>query len=289
MPDEAPAKGAPGLLVERSQASPGVLSPLVVCVHGSMDRHTSFSRLRARLADDFDVVTYDRRGYSGSRDVLPPAEGIDAHVEDLAAVIESSPARVADVVVGHSYGGDVALALAERRPDLVRSLVVFEPPLSWTDMWRDPAVPVGTLPFAAATPEASAERFLRRMIGDRRYERVPFSTRTELLRDGPALVAEMIAIRVDDPPFDPARIGQPVIVGCGSLSNERHLAANAWLAESLPHAKPRVIDGARHGAHRSHSREIAGFVHEALELAGGVVGPHIGVPIARGAPSPGAD
>jgi pimeloyl-ACP methyl ester carboxylesterase len=47
---------------------------------------------------------------------------------DLAALIESLQLAPAHVV-GHSFSGSIALRLAGERPDLIRSLVVHEPPL----------------------------------------------------------------------------------------------------------------------------------------------------------------
>src|ERR1700733_3451959 len=82
-------------------------APLVVLVHGSLDRGASFTRVRRRL-NDLPTLTYDRRGYNGSRDVLPLAQTFDAHVADLLEVIRGRDA----VVVGHSYGGNIAIGAA---------------------------------------------------------------------------------------------------------------------------------------------------------------------------------
>ena len=120
----------PRLFVHESPPASGADGPLVVLVHGSMDRHRSFLRLRSRLRH-CRVVIYDRRGYERSRAVQPPASGVADHASDLACVLAERPA----VVLGHSYGGVVALALAATRPDLVRAAVVYEPPMAWTDWW----------------------------------------------------------------------------------------------------------------------------------------------------------
>ncbi len=103
------------------------------------------------------------------------------------------------------------LGLAARRPDLVGSAVVYEPPLAWSPEWPHH----GTQPpaFRGVSGEEAAESFLRRMIGDERYERLPVKTRDEVLKDGDALVAELTAIRLDGPPYDPAQIEVPVLVG----------------------------------------------------------------------------
>jgi pimeloyl-ACP methyl ester carboxylesterase len=62
----------------------------LICVHGGLDRGGSFARL-ARRINAFDVVTYDRRGYQGSRDLQPLS--FELHVEDLLALARRERAR----------------------------------------------------------------------------------------------------------------------------------------------------------------------------------------------------
>ena len=101
-----------------------------VLVHGSMDRQSGFARLVKHLRDFGEVVTYDRRGYGRSTPHSGPF-GIEAQVADLIGLLEGRPA----VLVGHSFGGNVALAAAERYPSLVKGVVVYETPLSWEPWW----------------------------------------------------------------------------------------------------------------------------------------------------------
>ena len=98
-------------------------------VHGSMDRSAGMARAAGRLAGHH-VVRYDRRGYGRSAPHDGPF-GIEEQVADLAAVLDGRPA----VVFGHSYGGNVALGLADRHPSLVEAVGVYETPLSWLDWW----------------------------------------------------------------------------------------------------------------------------------------------------------
>jgi len=250
-----------GLYVDDLPSDAGGGAPLVVLVHGSMDRHTSFARVRARLMETCHVVSYDRRGYAGSRGAEPPAGGIGDHVADLEAVVAERRCTIA----GHSYGGALVLALAERRPDLVASALVYEPPTPWREGWPDR----GEQPpaFKDVTTEQAAESFLRRMIGDRRFELLPATTREEVVLDGDALVTELTAIRLDPPAFDPGRVTAPVLVACGADSIERHLEATAWLAAQLPNGSRHLVAGAGHGGHQSHPAEFSRLVLSAVELA----------------------
>src|SRR5215510_8332553 len=108
-----------GLWVEESGPED---ASVVVFVHGSLVRAASFSKV-VRCLRDLRTVVYDRRGYAGSIDVGPPFT-VSVQVDDLLFVMQERPA----VVVGHSYGGNIALAAARARPDLVRAVVVFEAP-----------------------------------------------------------------------------------------------------------------------------------------------------------------
>ncbi len=96
-------------------------------VHGSWGDATNWARVAPGLAETFRVLTYDRRGHSRSE--RPNTQGsVDEDGDDLVALLvalELAPAHV----VTNSYGGDIALRLATRRPDLFRSLSCHEPPL----------------------------------------------------------------------------------------------------------------------------------------------------------------
>ncbi len=107
-----------------AEAAGDPTAPLVAVVHGSMDRSAGLLRLSRRLDASHRVVRYDRRGYGRSGDVGPPWT-VDANIDDLEALLCSDTSESA-VLFGHSFGGNVALGLAARRPELVRAVVVYE-------------------------------------------------------------------------------------------------------------------------------------------------------------------
>lgn len=125
-----------GLAVEES----GVGEHLVL-VHGSWTDRTGWRFVEKELARSYHVVSYDRRGHSTS----PPAPGMRRDDEDdLAALIEYLGLGPANVV-GNSSGASITLALVARRPDLVRSACVHEPPLTGLCA-DDPEVRAGVKP-----------------------------------------------------------------------------------------------------------------------------------------------
>lgn len=221
--------------------------PLVVLVHGSLDRGASFSRVVRRLPD-LHVVTYDRRGYERSRQG-GPLRTVHEHARDLLTVIDGRPAAV----VGHSYGGDVALAAAIACPATVRAVGAYEPPLPWASWWPRRSRP-------RTDPDAFAEAFFRRMAGDAAWERLPERARQARRADGPALAAELGALREGGPAFEVEALAVPAVFGRGEHSLDRHRRAPAELAALAPRGELVEIGGAGHGAHLRHADAFADLV-----------------------------
>ena len=177
---------------------------------------------------------------------------MDAQVADLVGLLDGRPA----VVFGHSYGGNVALALADRHPELVRAVGVYETPLSWLDWW--PGTTAGADALATrGDPADAAERFMRRLIGDERWERLPGATRAARRAEGVAMVGELVDLRAHAP-WDPARIDVPVVAIHGTLGAAHHGASTALPRRACsPTAASSTIDGARHFGPNTHPDAVA--------------------------------
>ena len=92
----------------------------VVLLHGQPGSKASWAPLIGLLAQRFRVLAPDRPGYGDTEDeAMGMAENADAVAEFLRAR-GAAPATV----VGHSWSGGVAILLAHRHPDTVRSLVL---------------------------------------------------------------------------------------------------------------------------------------------------------------------
>src|SRR5829696_2345624 len=101
--------------------------PPLVLVHGSWGDGTGWDLALPALAQRFRVLVYDRRGHSRSE--RPPTQGsADEDVDDLAALITHLDLGSVHVA-GSSSGAALALRLAARYPEMVRSVIGHEPPL----------------------------------------------------------------------------------------------------------------------------------------------------------------
>jgi epoxide hydrolase 4 len=102
--------------------------PLVIMIHGFPDYWYSWRRQMAGLADRFQVVAIDQRGYNLS-DKPAGVEHYDVRLlaGDVIAVIKHLGQQKA-VVVGHDWGGMVAWQLAMNAPEVVDRLIILNLP-----------------------------------------------------------------------------------------------------------------------------------------------------------------
>jgi pimeloyl-ACP methyl ester carboxylesterase len=95
--------------------------PRVLLVHGSVVNGDTTWAAQRPLAERFELVVPNRRGF-------PPGPDVD-HVdfEDEAVWLDRY-LEPGTHLVGHSYGGVISLLAAARHPELLSSLTVIEPP-----------------------------------------------------------------------------------------------------------------------------------------------------------------
>jgi pimeloyl-ACP methyl ester carboxylesterase len=241
-----------------------------------MDRASSFGRV-ARHLRDLPMVRYDRRGYG--RSIGLGTTDLAGHVDDLHAVIGGR-----DVVCfGHSVGGVIALGAAQAAPGQVRAVLAFEAPMPWAPWWPRPQQdradgdgsdgPDGDVDRSGhPDPADEAERFMRRMVGDRVWGRLPARTRADRRAEGPALAADLAAVDLAGPPVDLAALAVPVLAAAGSATTWWHRRAAEELATGARAGELAIVDGATHGAHLTHPGAVANLVRRARTLATGEVG-----------------
>lgn len=102
-------------------------APTIVLVHGVTGWHRTWWRVGPALAHEgWRVIAPDLRGHGRS----PRIEGfttVQEMADDVRAVIDGLGAPI-DAVIGHSLGGAVAADLAFEHPELMRRVVLEDPP-----------------------------------------------------------------------------------------------------------------------------------------------------------------
>jgi pimeloyl-ACP methyl ester carboxylesterase len=98
--------------------------PPVLILHGGPGLSDYTAPLADELAGGFRVLRYQQRGLAPS--VVAGPFSVEQHVADAVAVLDAAGAGRA-YVVGHSWGGHLAMHLAVRHPGRVLGLVIADP------------------------------------------------------------------------------------------------------------------------------------------------------------------
>jgi pimeloyl-ACP methyl ester carboxylesterase len=189
------------------------------------------------------VLRYDRRGY-GKSWPHPGPFSMDDQVDDLVSLVASRPA----VLIGHSFGGNIALAASVKLQGQAIGVSTYETPLSWMDWW--PGTTAGAMAVASSESDA-AESFMVRLIGNKRWNSLPERTREERRREGSALVGELTALRMNAP-WNIDDVVCPVLCGFGSNGMKHHADGARWLAENLINARLVELHDSAHSAPLTH-------------------------------------
>jgi len=132
----------------------GTATPGVLALHGWARSHKDFDATLAPAdGATLDAVALDLPGF-GRHARSPRGVGAAEYAAFVAGVLDEMAAPV--VVLGHSFGGKVAVALAVQRPEAVRALVLTGVPLVATK--APVAAGAGLRPHAQGTPPRPGER-----------------------------------------------------------------------------------------------------------------------------------
>ena len=235
--------------------------PRVLLVHGSVVNGDATWTAQRPLAQRFELVVPNRRGFPPGPDV----ESVD--YEDEAVWLDRF-LEPGTHLVGHSYGGVIALLAAARRPELLRSLTVIEPP---------------ALAIARGNPAADAfaagaevlweqgphepEAFLRGFLAAVNARVPPGTFSPALLQGARTLMVERYPWRAEIPLDDLAATPFPKLVVSGGHSEAFDAVCD--VLEQRLGAQRAVLPGAGHSVQRlgePFNALLAAFV-EAAEAA----------------------
>jgi len=238
----------------------------VVFIHGALVADF-FRPLLAEpgLVGRYRLILYHRRGYAGSTHTADPVT-IAQQAADCRALLRHLGIERAHVV-GHSYGGSVALQLATDFPEVARSLALLEPAFVGgpsAQEYRD-ALAKARARYREAGAAVVIDAFLKSRFGA--------DYRALLDRVLPGGFAQAVAdaktfFELEIPGLsswvfgetEVRRIRQPVLSVLGGESDAlwpRFGETHHLLLQWLPHAEGFVLPGATHALHLQNPRGMA--------------------------------
>jgi pimeloyl-ACP methyl ester carboxylesterase len=217
-------------------------------IHGSAADHTTWSiQLSSALRDRFTLIAYDRRVDAS----------VEQHADDAAALLDDRT-----LVIGSSFGAVVALDVIRRYA--TAGAILIEPPMAAADD-RLPA-PVEFLDaydrcVAEQGGPAAAELFLRMVLGDAAYQRMPRAYQERSKAKWAEIRADSAALIAYRPRYaELARVETPVLLLAGERSAATFRPTLAALLAALPHARLEVVPAAGHMLHAEAHRRFAELV-----------------------------
>jgi pimeloyl-ACP methyl ester carboxylesterase len=251
--------------------------PTVILLHSGGMSGRQWRRLADRLATSFRVVCPDFLG-SGENPPWPDDQPFDFH-SDVAAISELVDTFGPTAhLVGHSYGGLVALTIARQRPEAVTSLAVYDPVVFGVLYGADDQEGLADLARAAKNPvflddarggsEDWLEAFIDYWNSPGAWKTLPPPMRASFLKVGRKVYGEVRSLMNDRTPASAnATLGAPALLLTGETSPTAVRRITVQLASALPNAHVEVVAGAGHMGPITHANDVNALIEAHLRGA----------------------
>jgi pimeloyl-ACP methyl ester carboxylesterase len=240
--------------------------PTVLCLHGIGSSSRAFEPQQEELGGTLRLVAWDAPGYGKSPDP-DEAYGLDQYADAAAEVIRglgSEPVHV----LGVSWGGVIAVRLANRHPDLVRCLILADSSRGsgqseeQAEQMRGRAAELG-----AAGPDAFASQRAPRLVSDAAprelVARVQQTMAESIRLPGYGYAAESMA--ETDLTGELAAVAVPTLVLCGTEDTVTGIPESQALAGGIQDAVFVTLRDAGHLANQeqpvSFNAWVEAFIH----------------------------
>lgn len=183
---------------------------------------------------------------------------MELHAEDLASLIRGLGLRQSHIV-GSSYGAYIALVLASKNQELVRSLTVGEPPiLPWLESIKEEAPLLEDFmenvweplkkAFQRGDMEEGVKTFINGVMGQGRFDNLPLLARTSMMDNAQELKDETISPGhfSEFSCEDAMKIRVPTLLLTGELSPPIFRPIIKRLQHCIPDAECSIIPKASH-------------------------------------------
>lgn len=233
----------------------------LIFVHGGLSDYRSFLSRVEPYSEDYHVVTYSRRyAWPNAQEFDESVDySVRIHADDLYALIQELNLGKVHLVC-HSYGAFTALTMALDYPEVVKSLVLGEPPAaslakntkggrtSWYAFLEDDLRPAKQ-DFLADRNEEALEHFLKGVFGDDfSLAQVPPEVKQGWMDN--LLEIWGLSMSEDFPPLDPLAIQNldvPVLLIVGERSPTYLHEISNELHRLLPRSEMVRFENMNHG------------------------------------------
>lgn len=198
-----------------------------------------------RLAGDFPIVTYDKRGH-GLSDIGTAPYSMDDHVGDLEGLLDHLKVKNA-IICGLSVGGLIAQGLYAKRPDLVSALVLCDTAhkIGTTESWNSRIAAVEKDGIASIADGVLKLWFTPEFHEKRSTDLIGY--RNMLVRQPLAGYAGTCAALRDADYTEAAKaISVPTLCVVGDQDGSTPPALVRSMADLIPGSRFKIIDGAGH-------------------------------------------
>jgi len=241
-------------------------APAVICLHSSASSARQWSALQDSLATGYRVLAPDLLGYGTDANwQYERALSLDDEARRIEPLIAAEPDGVH--LVGHSFGGAVALHLALRNPARVRSVALYEPMLA--DLLQEDfktraaAVEFGSMRIAvrravySGRADHAAQVFVDYWSGVGAWRALPEKRRQAIVQRMRKVDAEFDAILYNATGLAAyRRIGVPVLALVGDATRLPPRQIVDLLCTVLPEVTRREIAGAGHLGPLTHPGDV---------------------------------
>jgi pimeloyl-ACP methyl ester carboxylesterase len=233
--------------------------PPVVFIHGGFADHRIWEPQRSAVPAGYRFVALTLR-YFGTAPWPDKGESFaqETHVADIAAFLKQLNAGPV-VLVGRSYGAYCATLVTLRHPELVRGLVLNEPPIASLLVSADDKAVLAS-DFAAMAPVQAAIKAGRneeatRLFADWTnadpggFDRLPETARQMHLDNARTTPLQLTAARnIPVSCAEMSRLHMPVSIVKGELGRAYFKRIADVMQACIPGAELTTVAGARHGA-----------------------------------------
>ena len=244
------------------------IGEIILFVHGSQEDYRVFMPQLALLKEDYKVISYSRRyNYPNTNEYKEEIPfSITTEAKDLETLINSLNVKSVHIV-GHSYGGLVAMEFTHQNQDKVQSLTLSEPPLlrlSGCEKWYQTAQKGLIENVGAAFKTNDTTQVMKSIfeffVGVDIQDQVP----TEVLESLKANLSEMKALVHSKDPFPSIRTDFEIPVMLITAANTMPMlkCTNEALVKKMPNAKHILLTDAGHEMWMTHPEILSSHLRD---------------------------